>query len=373
MEEKLLVFGVLESTKPEAFHAYERGELLVCQGTDDSVVAPAGIDNPPITETGELLRDGKRPWRQRKSQSRAVGMAYLGGAQDEQAQRKAHRILDCGAVLVFAECPHGHERRLKYAEFCHWPLCPMCQWRKSLVIFHQLLAVCHTLQQCQSGTRYLLLTLTVVNVPAEELPATLDRMFRAWKRLENRAGFARSVLGWFRTLEITYNRKDRTYHPHFHVLLAVRSSYFKKHYIKHARWLALWQEAMRDLSIQFVNIKAVKPNQRIEGNHPLAGAAAEVGKYATKPGNYIRKTSQGGYEADPDVVAVLDRALKHRRLTAYGGAFRDIRKELELVDVEKADLVRVEGQEVVCQCSVCQSVMWEHIYRWKIGLGDYVG
>lgn len=367
------MFGVL-NLKQEAFHAHEKGRLLVCQGTDDSVVASAEVDNSPITDTGELLRDSKRPWRQRKSQSRAVGGAYLRGVQDEQAQRKARRILDCGAVLVFAECPYGHERRLKYAKFCHWPLCPMCQWRKSLVIFHQLLAVCHTLQQRQSGTRYLLLTLTIPNVPAEELLTALSRMFQAWKRLENRAEFARSVLGWFRTLEITYNRKDRTYHPHFHVLLAVASKYFQgKYYVRHARWLALWQEAMRDSSIQFVNIKTVKPNQRIEGSHPLAGAAAEVGKYATKPGSYIRKTSQGGHEADSEVVAVLDQALKHRRLTAYGGVLQDIRRELKLMDVEKADLVHVEGEGVPCRCSVCQSVMWEHIYRWKIGVGDYVG
>lgn len=346
----------------------------MCQGTDESIVTPAETDNYSVGETGEVLRDGKRPWRQRKSQSYAVGEAYLESAQDEQAQRKAQRILACGAVLVFAECPYGHERRLKYARFCRWPLCPMCQWRKSRVIFHQLLTVCHALQQCRLDTRYLLLTLTIPNVPAGELSAALDHMFKGWDRLTKRAEFKRSMLGWFRTLEVTFNHKDRTYHPHFHVLLAVPERYFQgKYYIKHACWLALWQRAMYDPSIQFVNIKTVKPNQRIKCNHPLAGAAAEVGKYATKPGNYIRKTSQGGYEADPEVVAVLGRTLKHRRLTAYGGAFKSIRKELKLVDVEKADLVRVEGQEVTCQCSVCQSVMWEHIYRWKIGLGDYVG
>jgi plasmid rolling circle replication initiator protein Rep len=296
----------------------------------------------------------------------------LAAAQDEKARRKARRILACGAVLVFVECPYGHERRLKYAEFCRWLLCPMCQWRKSLVIFHQLLAVCHTLHQRQPGTRYLLLTLTIVNVPAEELSAALDRMFRAWQRLTQRDQVRHIVLGWFRTLEVTYNRQNRTYHPHFHALLAVPPSYFGRNYIKHDRWLALWRESMRDPSIQFVNIKTVRPHDRIEGAHPLAGAVAEVGKYATKPGNYIRAT-QGGYEADPDVVAVLAKVLHHRRLTAYGGVFNDIRKELQLADVEQADLVRIEGAELPCQCSVCQSVMWEHIYCWQVGLGDYVG
>ena len=79
------------------------------------------------------------------------------------------------------------------------------------------------------------------------------------------------------------------------------------------------------------------------------------------------------HEADSEVVAVLDQALKHRRLTAYGGVLQDIRRELKLMDIEKADLVHVEGEGVLCRCSVCQSVMWEHIYRWKIGLGNYVG
>ncbi|MCP4257772.1 MAG: protein rep, partial [Planctomycetes bacterium] len=81
-----------------------------------------------------------------------------------------------------------------------------------------------------------------------------------------------------------------------------------------------------------------------------------------------------GYEADGPVVRTLDKALHGRRLVMFGGVLRELRAELKHQDVETADLVHVEGEQMtVCTCTVCGSQMWDHIYRWNLGINNYVG
>lgn len=47
-----------------------------------------------------------------------------------------------------------------------------------------------------------------------------------------------------------------------------------------------------------------------------------------------------------DTVAILTSALFNRRLIAFGGAFKEVHKKLNLDDVETGDLVNVEGGDL---------------------------
>lgn len=92
--------------------------------------------------------------------------------------------------------------------------------------------------------RWLFLTLTVRNCEVSELSVTLKVMNEAWQRLVKREEF-KPVQGWLRTTEVTRG-KDRSAHPHFHVLLMVPPSMLSGvNYIKQPRWVELWQEALR--------------------------------------------------------------------------------------------------------------------------------
>src|SRR5690606_12341063 len=112
----------------------------------------------------------------------------------------------------------GHEKRLTWANFCRVRLCPMCAWRRSLVIAHQIKAVAHEAVKRQS-MRWLFLTLTIRNCTGDDLIDTISHLMKSWRRLSQRKLFSDVVVGWFRSLEITRNLLDDTYHPHFHVLL----------------------------------------------------------------------------------------------------------------------------------------------------------
>ena len=237
------------------------------------------------------------------------------------------------------------------------------------MMFHQVKDVCQAQQNANPGTRYLLLTLTVPNVRSEDLKDKLKHMSSGFRRLFQRAEVKRAVRGWFRALEVTCNLERDDYHPHYHVLLAVSSKYFKgKNYIKQARWLELWQESMRDFSITQIDVRTVKPNPKREGSTSIESAAAEVGKYATKPNDYLVRLPNGEYIAHSPIVKVLANSLRNVRLVGFGGSLKEHFSKLGLEDVEsdQANLVHVSGKD-----ELIDGVMTQ-IYRWNAGLKIYM-
>ncbi|GHU26640.1 hypothetical protein FACS1894164_18010 [Spirochaetia bacterium] len=142
----------------------------------------------------------------------------------------------------------------------------MCAWRRSLRVFGNIYAIIGS--SAFEGLRYLFLTLTIRNCDAASLPGTLDLLESAWHQLtrDKRQPFCRSFLGTFRSVEITYNAVEQTYHPHIHVIAAVQESYFSKgnlDYVNHERLMKLWR---RVLGVDYdpqVYIEAVDRNEPV--------------------------------------------------------------------------------------------------------------
>jgi plasmid rolling circle replication initiator protein Rep len=311
----------------------------------------------------------ERKWNRHKLQSLAVAAGYsLFG----ELERHASKISSCGSSLCFESCPEGHYKRLISAYFCHRRLCVMCQWRKSLVMYHQTFQLAHRHQKEFESDIPLLLTLTVPNVKGEELKGCLDMMAKAFDRLMKRRGVKRMARSWFRSLEVTYNEEKNTYHPHFHVLIMVPKNYFEKSYglyIPRDEWLEMWRESTGISGITQVDIRKVKPKGE---RGTVEGVTAEVSKYATKPGSYLKGDDRSGYRVvNPEVVKVLHYALRKRRLVAYGGMFKKFRAELKQKDVEKADLVHITDEFSGCGCKICGSALAKEMYRWRMGSLGY--
>ncbi len=322
-------------------------------------------DLPVFYDTGEILED-KTDWRTLKLKSSAVSHVMIG--HEKYWLKRSERMLDCGSLLRFSVSRTG-EKRLISAQFCRDRMCPACQKRRSLVMFHQVKDVCLSLQSEYKSTAYLLLTLTVPNVPEDKLKAEIALMNKAWSSLSKKVEFKKSIWGWFKALEVTYNQNANTYHPHFHILLAVPSEYFKgKRYINQARWLELWQIATKNKKINQVDVRRVKPNPKRKNSTAIESAAAEVGKYATKPSNYITKVSDDEYKANKKVVRDLAVNLKGKRLTAFGGRMKEHYIKLQLADIEsdEVDLINVSGQDDLIDAVMVQ------MYRWNVGFKQYI-
>lgn len=287
-------------------------------------------------------------WRDRKRSSQLLAESF-----ERLGDPKADRVRYCAEWLTFSVCP-GHEKRLVHANLCKARLCPICSWHRSRKLFHHLKAVLHRVAE-RRPVRFLFLTLTARNVPPYELSAQIDRLFQAWHRFSRRKWFQTIAIGWFRALEVTYNLQQGTYHPHFHVLLAVIPSYFSKRYVRQVQWVQYWQDALRVDYTPIVDIRTVR--ERTKGQ-ALEGVAAEAGKYAVKSADYLIPWST---EETDRIVRTLDQALKGRRLVTYGGELREIYREIREINRSYEE----------CKCSVCQSDMFQEIYRWNAGLKGY--
>ena len=112
------------------------------------------------------------------------------------------------------------------------------------------------------------------------------------------------------------------YHPHLHILMMMKSSYFKikGDYIKQQEWSELWQESAQLLYTPIVDVKAV----------------LETAKYPTKPISF-----------DDENLKIIDdlyKGLYRKRQIAYGGIFKQIARELRFDDVENGDLIVVDEE-----------------------------
>lgn len=323
--------------------------------------------------TGEILHDAKNDWVKVKKRSEAVAKSFDPKEPDFNPSNvkywtgRYERMNECGSVLEFAVAKNGDKRLIK-ANFCRDRMCPGCQKRRSLILFHQVKNVCLSIKEDYPTYKYLLLTLTVPNVKADELSDEIKHIHASWDRMSRRAFFKKSVKGWFRALEVTYNGERDDYHPHLHILLCVPSNYFTINYITQDKWLQSWQEATRYPEITQVDVRRVKPNPKRPDSDALASATAEVAKYAVKPSNYVGKWFDGSYRAVHNVVRELAQGIARKRMVAFGGLMKEYAVKLELKSVEDDDIDLAHATETT---SDIDAVM-RQVYRWNVGLNLYM-
>lgn len=298
-------------------------------------------------------RSGKvRPWRERKLENLQYG-DYL----QILNYKKAHRVKECGEVLRFVEDEQGH-KKLAQTWFCHSRLCPLCNWRRAMKQSNQLTQIlAEAVKQRKTG-RFLFLTLTVENTTGKQLKSELRQMGRAIRDLMRYKKPAKNLLGYVRSTEVTVNHEadQPMYHHHMHVLLFMKSLYFKgsDNYISQSEWTGYWQRAMKLTYVPIVNVEAVKPNVNRHKNSLLA-SAQETAKYQVKSKDILTNNQ----EQDLQVIDDLEQALAGSRQISYGGLLKEIRKQLQLEDVENGDLINTD-----CDNQEPDQVVREIVAKW---------
>ena len=103
------------------------------------------------------------------------------------------------------------------------------------------------------------LTLTVQNPKLEDTRLIISHMNKSFQRMSQSLRFKNSIVGFCRILEVHPQEKNQDFmHPHFHVILAVRSSYFKNLYIKQDEWQEMWKIALRVDYAPSVDVRIIK-------------------------------------------------------------------------------------------------------------------
>lgn len=286
--------------------------------------------------------------------------------------RRAERVQGCGSYLafaheVFSDGEISLKGRLHNANFCRERLCPMCIYRRTLKIYGQISQIMSAMPK---DVHYLFLTLTVPNCSADNFQETIDRLFKSWTKFNKNKKFKNAVLGYYRVLEVTRNHKNGSFHPHFHVILAVIPSYFQgKYYIKHDEFLDMWRTAYGDNSITQVDIRKIKARDKclsetsnlsdLDGFKTLEGAVSETAKYAVKDEDFIFIRDNDLMDS---VVQTLLFGLKGRRLVQFGGLFKEVAQRLKLDDVEDGDLIHIDDEKI--NGAVAQMIIK---YGWRAG------
>ncbi|OQR53172.1 protein rep [Bacillus sp. CDB3] len=248
---------------------------------------------------------------------------------------------ECGTFNQFITTKDKEKTKRTKGNDCKNRFCPLCSWRKSCKDAMKIATMMGVIK-LEEKKEFLFLTLTTPNIKGDAVRSEIDRFNKAFKKIFDRAQVKRSIKGYIRKLEMTYNKERDDYNPHFHVLLCVNKSYFtdkryynphfhvllcvnksyftdKRYYIPHKEWLSMWREATDILEITQVHIQKVQLIR--EGN-----AVNEIAKYSAK--DYEMSVSR-------EVFDVFYSALKGRQLIVYGGLFKEYALKYENGELDK--------------------------------------
>ena len=255
------------------------------------------------------------------------------------SEKMFQRLVDCGNFLEFYADEKKEIKKLVKANNCENRFCPMCAYKKAR---KEALKISILLKVLENKYKFLFLTLTAPNVSGSTLNIEIKHFNESFKRMTKLKPFENAVIGYIRKLEVTYNHDLKNYHPHFHVLLAVKKSYFSNNYISQAKWLEMWRSAKRDNSITQVDIRKLDLSKDDKG-------ILEIAKYSAKDSDYLKSQK---------IFDVIYSALKGKKLVTYNGIFKEIVKEYKRGKLDY--LNEIDMTEYV----------YRILYQW--GQGDYV-
>lgn len=260
-------------------------------------------------------------------------------AKSHLTQKMQELYRECGTFNLYISTADKEKKKMVGGNHCKNRFCPICAWRKARKDAMALSVVMEAMHT-EHDVKYLFLTLTTPNVRADDVRSEIEMMNKAFSNLFKRRNVKKVIQGYARKLEMTYdsnplittplfekkqsyyerrglkvgdeNPTYDTYNPHFHVVLAVKKSYFNdsRNYIKRDEWLEMWREATGDNTITQVHIERIKEKQT--GN-----AVAEISKYAAK-------SNEMGVSAE--VFDIFYRALKGKQVIAFSGLFKEYMK-----------------------------------------------
>lgn len=270
-------------------------------------------------------------------------------------EKKFIRVRDCGTFLEFKRYENG-QVVLSGANFCKDRLCPQCSKRRSLKVFGQLSKVLNDLKKY--NYKYLFITLTLRNCRRCDLDDNLQNLSKGFSKFIKTKYFKSNIFfGAFRSTEITRNREQDTFHPHLHLLVAVKQNYFSinnKNYVKKEDLVKIWR---RSLGIDYdpiCDIRAVKNEEKV---------SFEVSKYITKGSDFLYKDDE---KTTDELVDLLSVALHSKRFISYVGCFYKSRQKLRLQDKDIEKNINIDEIE---NCEELAYIIKK--FRWNFGFSGY--
>ena len=238
-------------------------------------------------------------------------------------ENRIDRVKSCSNYFTAVADRTLQKSKIVKAIRCRDKFCPVCQKIKSTKNALAIEAMYNYLKDT-TKLNYLFITLTAPNIKGNELNKELLSYSKSFERMLKTKKLLKINKGYIAKLEITYNFEEDTYHPHYHILMAVPSYYFKNpdYYLKQNEWLEIWQKAKRDKNITQVDVRKVQ-NKNIDG---ISSEVLELAKYMAKSADYFNSL---------DVFETYYNETHKKRFMRYGGLFKESLKEFKKGNLNK--------------------------------------
>ena len=278
---------------------------------------------------------------------------------------RGYRMKDCGRFIKAEYCNDCDSYFIKSTNLCRDRFCPTCNWRLALQRYANMTILLKDFFLAYPETKLTFVTLTAKNCSVDELSDTMEKMSKSWHNLLCRRTIKREIFGTAKSVEVTYNKQTKEFHPHFHIIIAwarTKESDCKalsKEFIN--GWISCCKK--NDLTVS-IKAQCAKPiyGKIIEENgkeyNSMADAIVEVFKYAFK-----------SKQLDDMPLYVFRKFVyqfANKRLISFTGKFADYARKLKL------NMEKVEEDDIKI-CKHCgSSKLDELIYEWSFGQSRYI-
>lgn len=260
-------------------------------------------------------------------------------------RKRGYKMAECSTDLIFNFCAACGETHITKTNLCRDRLCPICSWRLSLKRYAGMLQLMQKIDINNYDTAFL--TLTVKNCKMYKLSETISAMQHAFSVLTRRKIFC-NVVGFAKSVEVTYNSEKQTAHPHIHILLLMKKMTYSNLIINDFK--QAWKDILKLDYSPVVDIREIVCGEQGD----ITAAVLETFKYAIKD-TTLAEMPMKDFRAFAEQFAGI-------RLISFGGILKDVKQALNL---QLDDMT--EDEETVVACKNCGQPLQEMIAKWSFG------
>jgi plasmid rolling circle replication initiator protein Rep len=289
------------------------------------------------------------------------GQAYFENFKgSEYWQKKSNNFLYCNHsfdVALFED----DTRKFLNGDFCNSRFCSICTPRNAQKRANEMIKIIKH-RQTIDNFNYAFLTLTQKNCGYDTLGALLKKINYAFDKMQKYKRWKECVLGFHISLEVTYNKRIRKFHPHSHIIIEYEKGCYskKKTYLKQEEVSKMWKKAMGLDYSPVVDIRAINSESSIEK------AIYEATKYSVKGSDILiidRNTRNVQYNDSSFVLQVFDYELKGKQLFRYGGSL--LKSKQYIRALELAEKYKINNEKMI------EMIAHIEVYGWNYDSKEY--
>lgn len=191
--------------------------------------------------------------------------------------------------------------------YCKNRYCPFCAKVKEL----EIKALIEELLNHFSNRTILFATFTVTSVVVKNVEEIKEHREKLTKAFTKMIRSFKTVTGYIKKLETTFNEETSQLNIHIHSFLLVTN--YSSNYIKLSEWKKKWQQATGDNKAKEIKIVLINKEE----------------KSLKKLSSYVSKLDLSKMKINDEISNLFSNAEKSKRDITFGGEFKEAKKIIE--------------------------------------------